>query len=92
MLFASSQCSTAIVCDGKEKIWQARCGHDLLPLLDKAVLHLEASIPSGERKTRVAERGMSDIPLSWKSEASVPAQLLKTRPASAWERLGEHGE
>ena len=93
MLFASSQRLYVHACvNKKKKIWQAWSGHDLLSLLDEAVLPLQASIPSREGKTRVAERGMSDIPLSWKSEASAPVQLLKTQPASAWERLDEYGE
>lgn len=75
-----------------KKIRQGWSGHDLLALLDKAVLPLQASIPSREGETRVAKRGMSDIPLSWKSEASAPVRLLKTPSASARGRLDEYGE
>lgn len=78
MPFASSLCLYVHgYVNKKKKIRQGWSGHDLLSLLDKAVLPLQASIPSREGKTRVAKRGMSDIPLSWKSEASAPVRLLK---------------
>lgn len=84
-LLEPSQRSNVCVCINKKKnTGQAWSSHNLLSLLDEAVLPLEASIPSKEGTGGVVARGMSDIALSWKSAAGAPAQLLKTQHGRGW--------
>lgn len=95
VLFASSQRLhvRALIGKKKKKIGKPGVATISYPLWTRLALPLQTSTPSREgKKKRVAERGMSNIPLSWKSEASAPVQLLKTQSAAAWERLDEYGE